>query len=82
MGGVLKRMNYRRFNRALNPSMARKNGKTYIASGIAANALIIEKEPAEARQVLFTVSKAISKLNWAMICYLIHLETWSSLVSF
>lgn len=45
----------RRFNRALI-SMSRKNGKTYLVSGIGANALILEKEPAEGRQVLFTAN--------------------------
>lgn len=46
---------YRRFNRALI-SMSRKNGKTYLVSGIGANALIMEKEPSEGRQVLFTAN--------------------------
>src|SRR5699024_4875862 len=46
---------YRRFNRSL-VSMSRKNGKTYLVSGIGANALIMEKEPAEGRQVLFTAN--------------------------
>lgn len=47
--------NYRRFNRALI-SMARKNGKTYLVSGIGANGLIMEQEPAEGRQILFTAN--------------------------
>lgn len=57
----------RRFNRAFI-SMARKNSKTYIASGMASNALIVEREPAEARQVLF-VSNALkqAKLGYTML---------------
>lgn len=47
-----KETNARRFNRAFI-SMSRKNGKTFIASGMSANALIMENEPAEGRQVLF-----------------------------
>ncbi|MDN6580349.1 MAG: terminase large subunit, partial [Tetragenococcus koreensis] len=54
-GWRTKQGDLRRFNRALI-SMSRKNGKTYICSGIAANALIMEKEPAEGRQVLFTAN--------------------------
>lgn len=59
--------NFRRFNRAFI-SKARKNGKTYIASGMAANALIMEKEPLEGRQVLF-VSNALkqAKLGYDML---------------
>lgn len=59
--------NFRRFNRAFI-SKARKNGKTYIASGMAANALIMEKEPLESRQVLF-VSNALkqAKLGYDML---------------
>ncbi|GEQ49811.1 terminase large subunit [Tetragenococcus koreensis] len=54
-GWRTKQGDLRRFNRALI-SMSRKNSKTYICSGIAANALIMEKEPAEGRQVLFTAN--------------------------
>jgi phage terminase large subunit-like protein len=79
-GWRTKENDYRRFNRALI-SMARKNGKTYLVSGLGANALILEKEPAKEDRYCLPLT-AISKLNWAMICYLIHLETWSSLVSF
>ncbi len=66
-GWRTKEGNYRRFNRAFT-SMSRKNGKTYIASGMAANALIMEQEPAEARQVLF-VSNALkqAKLGYDML---------------
>lgn len=57
----------RRFNRAFI-SMSRKNGKTFIASGMAGNALIMEKEPQEGRQVLF-VSNALkqAKLGYEML---------------
>lgn len=54
-GWRTKQGDLRRFNRAL-VSMSRKNSKTYLASGIGANALIMEKEPAEGRQVLFTAN--------------------------
>ncbi|AOF49618.1 terminase [Tetragenococcus halophilus] len=54
-GWRTKQGDLRRFNRALI-SMSRKNSKTYLASGIGANALIMEKEPAEGRQVLFTAN--------------------------
>lgn len=54
-GWRTKQGDLRRFNRAL-VSMSRKNSKTYICSGIAANALIMEKEPAEGRQILFTAN--------------------------
>ncbi len=59
--------NFRRFNRAFI-SKARKNGKTYLASGMAANALIMEREPLESRQVLF-VSNALkqAKLGYDML---------------
>ena len=46
--GWRKEGNYRRFNRAFT-SMS-KNG--YIASGMAANALIMEQEPAERASTL------------------------------
>ncbi len=42
----------RRYDRAFI-SMARKNGKTYLASGMAANGLLRERQPARNRQVLF-----------------------------
>lgn len=59
--------NYRRFNRALI-SMSRKNGKTYIASGMAAAALIMEKSPLEGRQVLFTAnSMKQARLGYDML---------------
>lgn len=66
-GWRTKEGNFRRFNRAFI-SKARKNGKTYIASGMAANALIMEKEPLEGRQVLF-VSNALkqAKLGYEML---------------
>ncbi|MGY3751002.1 terminase large subunit [Vagococcus acidifermentans] len=66
-GWRTKEGNYRRFNRAF-VSKSRKNGKTYLASGMAANALIMEKEPAEGRQVLF-VSNALkqAKLGYDML---------------
>ncbi|WP_103091728.1 terminase large subunit [Tetragenococcus halophilus] len=54
-GWRTKQGDLRRFNRTLI-SMSRKNSKTYLASGIGANALIMEKEPAEGRQVLFTAN--------------------------
>ncbi len=40
----------RRYDRAFI-SMARKNGKTYLASGMAANGLLRERQPARNRQV-------------------------------
>lgn len=66
-GWRTKEGNYRRFNRAFI-SKSRKNGKTYIASGMGANALIMENEPAEGRQVLF-VSNALkqAKLGYDML---------------
>lgn len=66
-GWRTKEGNFRRFNRAFI-SKARKNGKTYIASGMAANALIMEREPLEGRQVLF-VSNALkqAKLGYDML---------------
>jgi len=54
-GWRTKQGDLRRFNRAL-VSMSRKNSKTYLASGIAANSLIMEKEPAEGRQCLFVAN--------------------------
>lgn len=58
-GWRTKEGNFRRFNRAFI-SKSRKNGKTYLASGMAANALVMEQEPAEGRQVLF-VSNALKQ---------------------
>ncbi|MGC3333359.1 terminase large subunit, partial [Enterococcus faecium] len=54
-------------------------GKTYIASGMAANALIMEQEPAEARQVLF-VSNAMkqAKLGYDMLSNSLRNEVKSS----
>lgn len=54
-GWRTKEHDFRRFNRTYI-SMARKNGKTYLVSGIGANALIMEKEPAQGRQILFTAN--------------------------
>ncbi|MDC7952507.1 terminase large subunit [Liquorilactobacillus mali] len=58
---------FRRYDRAFI-SMARKNGKTYLASGIAANGLLREKSPAMNRQVLF-VSNGLkqAKLGYNML---------------
>lgn len=58
---------FRRYDRAF-VSMARKNGKTYLASGIAANGLLREKSPAMNRQVLF-VSNGLkqAKLGYNML---------------
>lgn len=66
-GWRTKEGNYQRFNRAMI-SMARKNGKTYLVSGIGANALLLEKEPAQQRQILF-VANALkqSKLAYNML---------------
>lgn len=57
----------RRYNRAFI-SMSRKNSKTFIASGLGSLALLMEKEPAEGRQVLF-VSNALkqAKLGYNMM---------------
>lgn len=57
----------RRYNRAFI-SMSRKNSKTYMASGMGANALLMENEPAEGRQVLF-VSNGLkqAKLGYNMM---------------
>lgn len=62
-----KGTNNRRYNRAFI-SMARKNGKTYLVSGMGANALLVEKQPAEGRQILF-VSNALkqAKLGYNMM---------------
>ena len=48
--------------------MARKSGKTYIASALAIQALLLEKVPAKNRQVLF-VSNALkqAKLGYTMM---------------
>lgn len=58
---------FRRYDRAFI-SMSRKNGKTYLASGMAANGLLREKNPAMNRQVLF-VSNALkqAKLGYNML---------------
>ncbi|OXT10063.1 terminase, partial [Streptococcus sp. KR] len=58
---------YRRFKDAYI-SMARKSGKTYIASALAIQALLLEKVPAKNRQVLF-VSNALkqAKIGYAMM---------------
>ena len=68
----------RRFNRAFI-SMSRKNGKTYLASGMGANALILENEPAESRQVLF-ISNALkqAKLGYDMLSNSLRSATKSS----
>lgn len=57
----------RRYDRAFI-SMSRKNGKTYLASGMAAIGLLMEKQPAKGRQVLF-VSNALkqAKLGYDML---------------
>lgn len=62
-----KETGYRRYDRAFI-SMARKNGKTYLASGMAALGLLMEKVPAQNRQVLF-VSNALkqAKLGYNML---------------
>lgn len=58
---------YRRFKDAYI-SMARKSGKTYIASALAIQSLLLEKVPAKNRQVLF-VSNALkqAKLGYNMM---------------
>lgn len=58
---------YRRFKDAYI-SMARKSGKTYIASALAIQALLLEKVPAKNRQVLF-ISNALkqAKLGYNMM---------------
>lgn len=62
-----KETGFRRYDRAFI-SMARKNGKTYLASGMAALGLLMEKAPAQNRQVLF-VSNALkqAKLGYDML---------------
>lgn len=62
-----KETGYRRYDRAFI-SMARKNGKTYLASGMAALGLLMERAPAQNRQVLF-VSNALkqAKLGYNML---------------
>ncbi|WP_353990030.1 terminase TerL endonuclease subunit [Pediococcus argentinicus] len=58
---------YRRFRQAYI-SMARKNGKTYIASGMAVNTLLGEKIPARNRQIMFVAnSSAQAHLGYNMI---------------
>ena len=66
-GWRTKEGNYRRFNRAFI-SMSRKNSKTYMASSMAATALVMEQEPLEGRQVLF-VSNALkqARLGYDML---------------
>ena len=73
-----KKTKNRRFNRAFI-SMSRKNGKTYLASGMGANALIMETQPAESRQVLF-VSNALkqAKLGYDMLSNSLRSATKSS----
>ncbi|MBP1043817.1 phage portal protein [Vagococcus sp. BWB3-3] len=62
-----KETDNRRYNRAFI-SMSRKNGKTYLVSGMGSNSLLMEKEPAEGRQILF-VSNALkqSKIGYNMM---------------
>lgn len=62
-----KSTGFRRYDRAFI-SMARKSGKTYLASGMAAIGLLMEKVPAQNRQVLF-VSNALkqAKLGYDML---------------
>ena len=62
-----KTTNNRRFNRSFI-SMSRKNGKTYLVSGMGSNSLLMETEPAQGRQVLF-VSNALkqAKLGYNMM---------------
>lgn len=54
-----KSTGFRRYDRAFI-SMARKSSKTYCAAGMAALGLLMEKAPAQNRQVLF-VSNALSQ---------------------
>lgn len=62
-----KQTNNRRFNKAFI-SVARKSGKTFLASGIGAYGLVMENEPAEGRQVLFTAnSNAQARLGYSML---------------
>lgn len=62
-----KSTGYRRYDRAFI-SMARKNSKTFLASGLASAGLLLEKVPAQNRQVLF-VSNALkqAKLGYNML---------------
>lgn len=62
-----KSTGYRRYDRAFI-SMARKSGKTYLASGMAGIGLLMEQVPARNRQVLF-VSNALkqAKLGYDML---------------
>lgn len=62
-----KATGYRRYDKAMI-SMSRKNGKTYLAAGMAALGLLMEKVPAENRQCLF-VSNALkqAKLGYNML---------------
>lgn len=66
-GWRVKEDDSRRFSRAFI-SMARKSGKTYIASGMATLALLTETNPAKGRQVLF-VANALkqAKLGYNMM---------------
>ncbi|AEV94895.1 terminase large subunit [Pediococcus claussenii] len=48
---------YRRFRQAYI-SMARKNGKTFLASGMAVNTLLGEKLPAKNRQIMFVANSS------------------------
>lgn len=66
-GWRTKEGNYRRFNRAFI-SMSRKNSKTYLASSMAANALVMEQEPSQGKQALF-VSNALkqARLGYDML---------------
>lgn len=58
-GWRLKADDTRRYSRAFI-SMSRKNGKTYLASGMAILALLMESNPAQGRQTLF-VSNALKQ---------------------
>lgn len=62
-----KSTGFRRYDRAFI-SMARKSGKTYLASGMAGIGLLMEQVPARNRQVLF-VSNALkqAKLGYDML---------------
>lgn len=68
LAGWRRKDNHNRRYKDAFISMARKNGKTYLASALAIQALLIEQKPAKNRQVLF-VSNALkqAKLGFEMM---------------
>lgn len=66
-GWRTKGTDYKRYRKAYI-SMARKNGKTFVASGLGMTSLLTEKYPANGRQILFVAnSLKQAKLSYNML---------------